>query len=715
MGFAGRLRILAVEIAFCQYVCNNYRMKLLTVEVSNYKSVRRSNPFNIGDITCLVGKNEAGKTALLEALYRLNPVVPQDAKFDVTDDYPRSDVTDYEHGIETKKLQPATVVKAVFALDVQTDLREVSEKFGDSVIPADGETSTPTLTLSRGYANKLYYDITIDESAAVKALVVNAQLPQQIGDEAARKTTLKELADYLSQQSERQVKEYTEANSKAQTIADATQKAKAVDTAKALAETEGTKQLRGLLTEVLKVGIREHIWDQFLKVKVPKFLYFDEYYQMEGAVNLEKLKERLANPGQLLPPDRPMLGLIDLARLNIDQLISPDRTQSLINKLEGASNHLSRQVLKYWSQNKHIQLQFDVRTALPNDPPGMQQGHNLWGKVYDSAHQVSTALGVRSRGFVWFFSFLAWYSQQRKTQERLILLLDEPGLFLHASAQDDFLRYIEAELKDHQVIYTTHSPFLVDAKHFDRVRIVEDKSMETEKQLSPDEQGTKVSTDILHVSKGTLFPLQGALGYEIAQTLFIGPNSLIVEGVSDLMYLQTMSSLLSAMGRESLRKEWVITPVGGADKVPTFAALIGIQAGMNVATLIDFKTKDRQSIENLYKEKLLNKTHVLTFHNFTGTSEADIEDMFEPDFYLGLVNNEYNKEISMPLNVGQLPEVGHRIIPRIETLLKKSDIALNHYRPARYFADNLSKLEVALSTVTLDRFEQAFIALNKLL
>jgi hypothetical protein len=62
----------------------------------------------------------------------------------------------------------------------------------------------------------------------------------------------------------------------------------------------------------------------------------------------------------------------------------------------------------------------------------MQQGHNLWGRVHDSVHKVSTALGVRSRGFVWFFSFLAWYSQQRKTQESLILLLDEPGLFLHA-------------------------------------------------------------------------------------------------------------------------------------------------------------------------------------------------------------------------------------------------------------------------------------------
>ena len=80
---------------------------------------------------------------------------------------------------------------------------------------------------------------------------------------------------------------------------------------------------------------------------------------------------------------------------------------------------------------------------------------NLWGEVYDSAHGATVRLGTRSRGFVWFFSFLAWLSQQQRKGIPLILLLDEPGLVLHASAQGDLLRYIEAELKPHhQVIYT---------------------------------------------------------------------------------------------------------------------------------------------------------------------------------------------------------------------------------------------------------------------
>ncbi len=50
-------------------------MKLKTVEAFEFKSIRGSNPFEVGEITCLVGKNEAGKTAVLKALYRLNPLI----------------------------------------------------------------------------------------------------------------------------------------------------------------------------------------------------------------------------------------------------------------------------------------------------------------------------------------------------------------------------------------------------------------------------------------------------------------------------------------------------------------------------------------------------------------------------------------------------------------------------------------------------------------
>lgn len=90
--------------------------------------------------------------------------------------------------------------------------------------------------------------------------------------------------------------------------------------------------------------------------------------------------------------------------------------------------------------------------------------------------------------------------------------------------------------------------------------------------------------------------------------LFVGPNCLVVEGPSDLLYLQVITNLLQEKNRTSLSEEWTVTPVAGSDKVPTFVALLGAQKGLKVATLIDVQNKDRQKIENLYKSKLLKRS-----------------------------------------------------------------------------------------------------------
>ena len=303
---------------------------------------------------------------------------------------------------------------------------------------------------------------------------------------------------------------------------------------KALADAEHTEAMQGLqptLQEISEQDVSDVVYENILDDRIPKFLYFDEYYQMKGQDNVDALIQRI-NSGDLKEPDYPFLGLMDLAGLDLNQLVDPERTEALLANLEAAENQLTQKVLIYWSQNQHLRMKFDIRPAQRGDPEGMTTGMNIWGRVHDTKHQVSTALGTRSRGFVWFFSFLAWYSQLRKKGKKLILLLDEPGLSLHAKAQADLLRYFEEELKPHhQLIYTTHSPFMVDPRHFGRVRIVQDLSIEPDSDDLPEEQqGTQIITEVLDATPDSLFPLQGALGYEITQTLFIGPNCLVVEG-----------------------------------------------------------------------------------------------------------------------------------------------------------------------------------------
>ena len=685
-------------------------MRLKSVRVREFKSVVDSGEFETGDITCLVGKNEAGKTAVLQALYRLNPVIDGHDNFNVTHDYPRTDVEDYEDLVQTGEREPATVVTAVYELS-DDEVAEVEGQFGTHVL------ANRLAELSRGYENETYFKINLDEKVAVRYLLAKAELHDDVQADAAKASTLEELLATLKAAAAKQKKAHEDALDSAGQLENPEERAKATDNANRLQESASAEQLRSDISTYLEKDFDKYVWNTYLDHKVPKFLYFDEYYQMEGQVNIQKLKERQANKS-LTGSDHPMLGLIDLARLDVDKLLAAKDTQALLNKLEGTSNHLSKQILKYWSQNKHILVRFDLRPALKEDPEGMREGMNLWGFVHDTKHRATTPLGTRSRGFVWFFSFLAWFSQQRKRNIPLILLLDEPGLFLHASAQYDLLRYIEQELKPHhQVIYTTHSPFMVDPTHFSRIRIVRDKSMESDDELPQDQQGTKVFEDILKADQGSLFPLQGALGYDIAQTLFIGPNCLIVEGVSDLLYLSTMTGVLASQQRIGFSDAWTITPVGGSDKVTTFVSLLGSQKKMKVATLIDFQKRDQQTIENLYRKKLLAKKNVHTFAQYTGTSEADIEDMFEPQLYLDAVNAEYAQELRKPIKLEDLGE-HPRILVNIEEWLKANPLktgAFNHYRPARYFAENIATLGPKLNKETLGRFEAAFKDLNALL
>ena len=652
-------------------------MKLKTVHIREFRSIDDSEPFTVDEITCLVGKNESGKTALLHALYQMNPLIEADMGYDITGDYPRVNVEDYRYDVQKGRRQPAIVARVKFELE-EDDVEAIQVYTGEAAL--DGKT----VEITRGYEVDFQVEYPFDEVAALKYLVGKHKLPERIVTASANGNTVAGILE-------------------------------------ALATEEFPPEAVTSLTNVLNpasehISYQDFVVETVIKPRIPKFFYFDKYYQMRGCENIDALIQRKES-NKLRPSDRPLLGLINRARLDLAELLAATSTRDLKNKLQGASNHLTKQVIKYWSQNKHLRLLFDVREARENDPEEMRSGKNIWSEVEDTRHFVTTEIGTRSRGFIWFFSFLAWYGDVRDKGENVILLLDEPGLSLHGKAQGDLLKYFEAEIVgQHQLIYTTHSPFMVDPTKFDRVRIVQDLSVEHGPDPPPERTGTRVLTDVLKATDDSLFPLQGALGYEISQTLFVGPNSLVVEGVSDLLFLQGMSSLLEANGRTGLSNEWTITPVGGSSNVPTFVALLGAQSDLNVAVLVDYQKKDRQSIENLYKNRLLSKKQVLTYADFTMTKEADVEDMFDEAFYLDLVNGAFEVALAKPVTIEDL----NPNLPRIDLRLKeyfnanplKNNHSFNHFRPAQYFLETIGA--GAPSDGVLARFEEAFCALNQL-
>ncbi len=653
-------------------------MKLSTVQISDYKCIRDTCSLAISDITCLVGMNEAGKTAILEALYRLNPIIPEKGSFNVDDDFPRIDVEDYRVDVKDGKRKPASVTRATFSLS-QEDCKDLEKDF-------PGAITRPEIVLSKGYDNRLQIEMTVEEEAVVQALLGRAGLSPQQLKVRSKQATLSDLAGSLGGNE----------------------------------DGDALRRLAALVGEMREKGIAGYLAEKYLWDKIPRFMFFDEFYQMAGHVNIDGLIQR-QKEDRLLESDYPLLGLIDLARLDLEGIINPRRALERDNRLEGASNHLSQTIMQYWSQNAFLEMNFDIRPGLPNDPEGMRTGTNLWCHVYNSRQKVRTLLGDRSRGFIWFFSFLAWFSQHKRKGLPLILLLDEPDLFLHGTAQKDLLRYLEDESKAGlQVVYTTQSPYMIDSRRFDRVRIVEDKGAQGNASPSPARAGTRVCTDAQDASTGSVLPLHEALANGLFDDLLSQNNILMVGDVPDLLYLEAISSLLVAGGAVGLDPRWKITPIGGAGKIAAFLCLVRDQARGPYANPMIVRRSELGALDDALKKNLLQKERVFFYGPFTGTStdahDADVEDMFDPDFYLSLVNTEYREELSRPIKKNNLPLEGGRITAMITSYLEsahaRTKTQFDRYRPARYFVEHSASLQNTISDETWLRFQEMFKTIN---
>jgi len=247
------------------------------------------------------------------------------------------------------------------------------------------------------------------------------------------------------------------------------------------------------------------------------------------------------------------------------------------------------------------------------------------------------------------------------------------------------------------VIYTTHSPFMVQPGKLERVRLVEDRGKE---------EGAVLSSDVLTRDRDTLFPLQGALGYDLVQHLFVAENNVVVEGTSDYAYLRLVSDFLASKGRTSLDPKWSIVPVGGADLIPTFVALLGNH--LKVTVLVDSRKDGHQRLERLAKDGYLEKQRIILVGDVLGRKTGDIEDLFEENEYLGLYNKAFGKALEAKDLKGNDPIVAR--IARHESVER-----FDHGRPADVLLRDREAVLSKLSEDTLMRFEKLFKRINNTL
>src|SRR5262249_26730351 len=147
-------------------------------------------------------------------------------------------------------------------------------------------------------------------------------------------------------------------------------------------------------------------------------------------------------------------------------------------------------------------------------------------------------------------------------------------------------------------------------------------------------------------SDESVFPLQAALGYSIAQNLFIAQKNILVEGPTDLLVLQHMGALLEGGGKPGLGNA-IPVPVGGLDKLATFVALLGSNQ-LKLVVLHARRDAPHQKPYDLVRQKLIERKRVLDFPMFidAAPSEADIEDLLPADAYIAAFNQAYAVELN---------------------------------------------------------------------
>ena len=269
----------------------------------------------------------------------------------------------------------------------------------------------------------------------------------------------------------------------------------------------------------------------------------------------------------------------------------------------------------------------------------------LMGKTWcsgfsDQHNEFPIPFEERSHGLQWFFSFyLVFLVESKKAHKGAVLLLDEPGLHLHPTLQAKLIDLFERISKDNQLIYSTHLPFLVDGNHLERVRTVH--------LAGPEPQKTVVSNDVRPTGdRDTLFPIQAAVGYSIAQTLFLGKRSVIVEGITDYWLIKALNDCLPTLdGGFALHEETILIPAGGTSRLMPLASIMLASTGVgegHLMVLLDSDKEGKQAATRM-NDVFSDESAVLMFGSAIGLTEATIEDLVPRDVYADAVKQAGHK------------------------------------------------------------------------
>lgn len=623
------------------------KLKAKRFQVLNYRNIDDSGCIPLERVTAFVGRNEAGKTALLKALHKFNPATEE--PYNPQREFPRDRFTaEFRDGGEW----PVCRVKFELSADFR---EELSERLNGAEIPQKA-------ILTRYYDGSLDYeydaqlpDDSLDPDRLVKALEELAQGARRLrapaqDEESAMQALRSQLADWADRHKDaagrlqdlrsdmgvellEQVRR--ESNSHAQPAS--------ADLVEALQQ--AVDELR---EDAKSVPLSQQL-DEAVEAALPVFIYFENYGILDSAVYLPRFLEDLASRPEdtrvrtinamFKHVELPAQEIADLGREEAaearatgqqltGEMIARDQQRKELRsvKLNSASIDISQRFSAWFGQRRH-------KIRYQADGPYFR----IWISD-DRRPDVDIELESRSKGFQWFFSFyLVFLVESDEGHRDAILLLDEPGLHLHPTAQQELMGFFETLSKDNPLIYTTHSPFLIDGKRIHRVRPV-----------TEDETGhSRISVDGWPKDRETIFPLQAAAGYAMVRGLFQHKKNVLVEGMSDYLYLHALDLHCHALGRQGLPDDVYVTPCGGTKLVGHIASLF-LGQEVRPVVLLDGDDAGRARRDALMKELYAgHEKAVLMLSDVLGEEECETEDIIGEATMLPVLKGLVKKRVTL--------------------------------------------------------------------
>lgn len=624
-------------------------MKLIKYRVRKFRSVQDSGWITLDHVNALIGENESGKTNLLLPLWKLKPSFG--GEIDLISDAPRGEYTEVR---ETPDEDKPKFITAVFTLDPQ-------EQSKVATVASCNANWVEEVEISRRFDGK--YTITFPKAAPINTCAKAGVLDPLRGfltsltNLSPNKTDIKPKDALLEKLSESIEGIENGADKigpqKLQSIIAAID---AFDMTR-VSKTGGIIEIRrnciSALEGVLKtISATSPTYNVEARKKalalMPEFIYYSNYGNLDGQIYLPRAIEDIEKDGLTEKESakaRTLKVLFEYVKLDPREIldlgrdVAPENVndESIQNKanekrertilLDSASTAMTKSFGDWWQQGQYV-----FKFVADGDH------FKIW--VSDAIRTDPIELENRSTGLQWFFSFfLVFLNERHDTHFGSILLLDEPGVTLHPMAQRDLFKFFEGISIDNQIVYTTHSPFLMDPDKLDQVKAV-----------YVDENGySSVSEDLrARANSGTeseqkaIFPVHSALGLSVSEVLFVGCRLMLVEGPSDQYYLNAIKNILIAKGKIRPSQELVFVPAGGARGIKSTSRVLAYDDNGYPSVLLDGDAAGLQAKQQL-EDSLYQGREALIYvaTDFIDIENGEVEDFVDSALVAKVVGREF--------------------------------------------------------------------------